>query len=66
MEFFSSEVLNLLRHEYQQKKHHEREQRRWIMMQKVADLRMFKHNQLADYQENYLQQLNKKTKYSSV
>lgn len=27
------------------------------MLQKIADLRQYKHNQLANYQENYFQHL---------
>jgi hypothetical protein len=53
--------LNILRYEHHQKKRQEQEyldqQRRLIMMQKVADLRQFKHTQIANFQENYFQQL---------
>jgi hypothetical protein len=56
-----SEALNILRYEYHQKKRQEQEhleqQRRLIMMQKVADLRQFKHTQIANFQENYFQHL---------
>jgi hypothetical protein len=53
--------LTALRYEHQEKKRHEHEQfdqqRRLTMMQKVADLRQFKHLQLANFQESYLQRL---------
>jgi hypothetical protein len=56
-----SEALNILRYEHQEKKCQEQEhleqQRRLIMMQKVADLRQFKHTQIANFQENYFQHL---------
>ncbi|CAF2487455.1 unnamed protein product [Rotaria sp. Silwood2] len=55
------EALNILRYEHHQKKRQEQEyleqQRRLIMMQKVADLRQFKHTQIANFQENYFQHL---------
>jgi len=53
--------LNILRYEHHQKKRSEQErleqQRRLTMMQKVADLRQFKHTQIANFQENYFQRL---------
>jgi hypothetical protein len=56
-----SEALNILRYEHHQKKRSEQErleqQRRLTMMQKVADLRQFKHTQIANFQENYFQRL---------
>lgn len=61
MKVFDSEALNILRYENYQKKRQEQEhleqQRRLLMIQKVADLRQFKHSQLANFQENYLQHL---------
>lgn len=57
----SSEALNILRYEYQEKKRQEKEhidqQRRLIMIQKIADLRQYKHTQIANFQENYFQRL---------
>ncbi len=53
--------MNILRYEHHQKKRSEQEhleqQRRLTMMQKVADLRQFKHTQIANFQENYFQRL---------
>jgi len=49
--------LNILRYEYQEKKRHEQEQRRLLMQEKIAELRQFKHNQIADFQQQYLQRL---------
>ena len=53
--------MSVLRYEHQEKKRREHEQldqqRRLLMMQKVADLRQFKHLQLANFQENYFQRL---------
>ncbi|CAF1050511.1 unnamed protein product [Rotaria sp. Silwood1] len=55
------EALNMLRYEHHQKKRQEQErleqQRRLLMIQKVADLRQFKHTQIANFQENYFQHL---------
>ncbi|CAF0903580.1 unnamed protein product [Rotaria sordida] len=55
------EALNILRYEHHEKKRQEQErleqQRRLIMIQKVADLRQFKHTQIANFQENYFQHL---------
>ncbi|UJR37425.1 hypothetical protein I4U23_030128 [Adineta vaga] len=55
------EALNILRYEYQENKRHEQkhleQQRRLIMMQKVADLRQFKHTQIANFQQSYFHRL---------
>ncbi|CAF3458583.1 unnamed protein product [Rotaria socialis] len=55
------EALNILRYEHHQKQRQEQEhleqQRRVLMIQKVADLRQFKHTQIANFQENYFQHL---------
>ena len=55
------EALNILRFEHQHKKRQEQEllgqRHRLMMMEKVADLRQFKHAQIANFQENYLQHL---------
>ncbi|CAF4046612.1 unnamed protein product [Adineta steineri] len=55
------EALNMLRYEHHGKKRQEQnhfdQQRRLLMIQKVADLRQYKHTQIANYQENYFQHL---------
>jgi hypothetical protein len=51
------EALNILRYEHGENKRKEQEHRRLLMMQKIADLRQFKHTQIANFQENYFQRL---------
>lgn len=55
--YFYREALNILRSEHVDKKRYEQEQRRWMMMQKVAELRQMKHTQIVHYQQNYFQHL---------
>lgn len=57
MEISYREALNILRLEHAEKKRYEQEQRRWMMMQKVVELRQMKHKQIVDYQQNYFQHL---------
>lgn len=53
--------MNILRYEHQQNKQKNQEyleqQRRLLMIQKIAELRQFKHTQIANFQQNYFQHL---------
>lgn len=53
--------MNILRYEHQERKRQEQkhvdQQRKLLMMQKVADLRQLKHTQIANYQERYFHRL---------
>ncbi|CAF1223189.1 unnamed protein product [Adineta ricciae] len=63
------EALNILRYEHQARKHQEQkhvdQQRKLLMMQKVADLRHLKHTQIANFQERYFHRLLEEEQESS-